>query len=225
MMGKDEIDLERELTDLDLSAISEAMNQMMGSSATSLSEIFMKKIDIEPPRSYEITVNEGRETLEVLRGDEPIIKVSFKMVVEDLIDSELMQLLPLSFGQDMVKNLLGDSVIEDQIEESIETTNEIPQAPPKKETDTIKPHYEERSAKIERKAVSEEAIEKEAVMVSKPQFETFDTVENFGYNETIDLVGDIPVEITVELGRTTKKNWRNIRIWTRNSFRVRQISR
>ena len=57
MMGKkeDEINLERELSELDLSAISEAMNQMMGSSATSLSEIFSKKIDIEPPKSYENT--------------------------------------------------------------------------------------------------------------------------------------------------------------------------
>ena len=206
MMGKEEIDLERQLTDLDLSAISEAMNQMMGSSATSLSEIFMKKIDIEPPKSYEITVNEGRETLDVLRSDEPIIKVSFKMEVEDLIDSELMQLLPLSFGQDMVRNLLGDNATEYEVEEILEAANEISQTLGEEKNNTIiESNSEVKHDKIERRAVRKEATEKEAVMISKPQFETFDTIENFGYNETIDLVGDIPIEITVELGRTTKK--------------------
>lgn len=61
MMGKEEIDTDRELTEMDLSAISEVMNQMMGSSATSLSEIFLKRIDIEPPKAYEVTFSEGRK--------------------------------------------------------------------------------------------------------------------------------------------------------------------
>ena len=127
MMGKSEIDVNRELTDLDLSAISEVMNQMIGSSSTSLSEIFSKKIDIEPPKSYEITFSEGRETLEVLRTNDPIIKVAFRMVVEDLIDSELMQLIPLNFGQEMVENLLGGHSLssDDNIVETEEIINII----------------------------------------------------------------------------------------------------
>ena len=52
--------MDRELTELDLSAISEVMNQMMGSASTSLSEMFSKKIDIEPPKSYNITFKEGK---------------------------------------------------------------------------------------------------------------------------------------------------------------------
>lgn len=196
MMGK-EIDLDRELTELDLSAISEVMNQMMGSASTSLSEIFMKKIDIEPPKSYEITVSEGRETLEVLKSDEPIIKVSFKMVVEDLIDSELMQLIPLDFGKDLVKGLLGEgeeaATQAAEIQPMVSGAEARREEPPKKVESFSKPIKESANA------------EKEPVFVQKPQFETFDTNENLSYNESIDLVGDIPVEITVELGRTTKK--------------------
>lgn len=55
MLGKETFDLNRELTEMDLSAVSEAMNQMMGTACTSLSEMFSRKIDIEPPKSTEIT--------------------------------------------------------------------------------------------------------------------------------------------------------------------------
>ena len=203
MMGEEEIDLERELTELDLSAISEAMNQMMGSAATSLSEVFMKKIDIDPPKSYEITVSEGRETLSVLKSDNPIIKVSFKMVVEDLIDSELMQLIPLNFGKALVKEPFGES--QDVVQEPEELSMTISM-----DTQDNNERVEEflQTKSMEESVTTrkrEEIVEKEPVVVKKPEFETFDTSQNLSYNESIELVGDIPVEITVELGRTTKK--------------------
>lgn len=203
MMGKDEIDTNRELTELDLSAISEVMNQMMGSASTSLSEIFSKKIDIEPPKSYEITLSEGRETLDVLMTTDPIIKVSFRMIVEDLIDSELMQLIPLDFGQELVQNLFtGPSAPAEEtteVKESVETVglsndngldNEV---------------YSKTMGKSPNLSRKEEKVEKEQVVIRKPEFEAFDTTTDVSYNESIDLVGDIPVEITAELGRTTKK--------------------
>ncbi len=202
MMGKDEIDIDRELTELDLSAISEVMNQMMGSASTSLSEIFMKKIDIAPPQSSEITFSEGKETLDVLMTDDPIIKVSFRMVVEDLIDSELMQLIPLDFGQSIVEDLHGKS--EDFMEDEIEVDEYV-----KPDDANISGIAEnigenkkmEQSLNIEK----EEDLKKEHVVVKSPEFETFDTTVEPNYDESIDLVGDIPVELTVELGRTTKR--------------------
>lgn len=192
IMGKDEIDTERELTELDLSAISEVMNQMMGSASTSMSEILSKRIDIEPPHSYEVTVSEGRKTLDVLNTDDPIINISFKMVVEDLIDSELMQLIPLDFGQELADTLLGRSFT-DVIDEPIEA--EVKHEPKHREVSNKKPSME---GKVNN-------VQKEQVIVKKPEFETFDIEEDVSYNESIDLVGDIPVELTVELGRTIKK--------------------
>lgn len=210
MLGNEEIDIDRELTELDLSAISEVMNQMMGSACTSLSEIFRKKIDIEPPKSYEVTFEEGRETLDVLKSPDPIIKVSFKMVVEDLIDSELMQLIPLNFGQHMVENLLGESYKSEEIEtwdsedypdNSGITGDDIMEDRTANNHD-IASKGTENITKDDEETIS---MEKEPVVIRKPEFETFDTTTDVGYNESIDLVSDIPVEITAELGRTTKK--------------------
>lgn len=209
MMGKEEIDTDRELTDIDLSAISEVMNQMMGSASTSLSEIFSKKIDIEPPESHEITFDEGVETLEVLKSTDPIIKVSFRMVIDDLIDSELMQLIPLDFGQDVVEALIGGSVdsntepgevITEAIDKSIEKKLDMNKEEPMKSNYSEKVRDDNSGGRVQSREV-----EKEHVVVKKPEFESFDMDTDFSYNESIDLVGDIPVELTAELGRTTKK--------------------
>lgn len=197
MMGN-EINVERELTELDLSAISEVMNQMMGSAATSLSEMFSKKIDIEPPKSYNITFSEGEEKLDVLQSNRPIIKISFKMVVEDLIDSKIMQLIPIDFGQQLVENLIGDMGSTNSMKEPdimVEDDFEV-HSGPVSEKDTMKNSYN----------IQHEGLMEEPVVVKKPKFEVFnDSKSKNTHKESIDLVGDIPVELTVELGRTIKK--------------------
>lgn len=197
MMGN-EINVERELTELDLSAISEVMNQMMGSAATSLSEMFSKKIDIEPPKSYNITIAEGEKKLEALQTTGPIIRISFKMVVEDLIDSKIMQLIPIDFAQQLVENLIGDTSFSSSFEEP-QTTAE----------DTIElesMHFEESDTTKDSSDSLGENLMREQVVVKKPKFESFDnTPQRSKHKEPIDLVGDIPVELTVELGRTVKK--------------------
>lgn len=207
LMGKEEIDLERELTELDLSAVSEVMNQMMGSAATSLSEIFNKKIDIEPPKSYEITFDEGKEKLGIFKNNQPIVKVSFSMVVGDLIDSQIMQLIPIEFASNIVNNLLvgKEEDIEDEIplkeEYKAEDISFQEEIEPRKKVNTISQngHYESTPSK----GIVDKDIN--TVTVKKPVFETFDKEPNVSYNESIDLVGEIPVEITAELGKTTKR--------------------
>ena len=197
MMGN-EINVERELTDLDLSAISEVMNQMMGSASTSLSEMFSKKIDIYPPKSYNITIAEGEKKLEVLKTDGPIIKISFKMIVEDLIDSNIMQLIPIDFGQQVVENLIGDSNFSNSLEEAeaIEEDAVELDINVNRGNDTMK----------QQSTPQQKNLMEEQVVVKKPKFESFDRGSQTNkQKESIDLVGDIPVELTVELGRTVRK--------------------
>lgn len=199
MMGR-EIDLDRELTELDLSAISEVMNQMMGSAATSLSEMFSKRIDIEPPKSYNITFKEGEEKLEVLRNNGPIIRVSFKIFVEDLLDSNFMQLIPIDFGLNMVENLMNSP----KEFEDLSRPSEIEDKTLEYKMETVQ--YEAKSISESNLKDSHDNIKKqEHVVIKEPVFETFDTTTKVSHNESIDLVGDIPVELTVELGRTVKK--------------------
>ena len=102
MGGTGNVDDGEELTDLHLSAIGEAMNQMMGSAATSLSSMFNRKIDISPPIANIVeTYNEMDETLPQFLHDNFVI-VAFKMQIGDLIDSEIMQLYPIDFAKELL---------------------------------------------------------------------------------------------------------------------------
>lgn len=212
MMGKTEnFDTTREITEIDLSAVSEAMNQMMGSTSTSLSEMFHKKVDISPPKSMEVTFEEGCEILEVLKSKEPIICISFRMVVEDLIDSNFVQLIPISFGKEMVSYLMGSATEE---EKSINNPvkSETEDVPPPHSTPPIPPtpSYSERKEEVPHSPSQQippqsRPQQQEPVVVRQPQFSSFDATAQNQRVETIDLVGDIPVELTVELGRASKK--------------------
>ncbi len=102
MMGGDGSNTDGEITDLHLSAIGEAMNQMMGSAATSISSMLDMKIDILPPNASLIDLNDGG-TPEDANLDEFVndifVKISFSMVIGELVDSQIMQLYPIDFAK------------------------------------------------------------------------------------------------------------------------------
>ncbi|SCL83081.1 flagellar motor switch phosphatase FliY [Sporanaerobacter sp. PP17-6a] len=217
MLGKETFDLNRELTEMDLSAVSEAMNQMMGTACTSLSEMFSRKIDIEPPKSTEITFEKAKDELDVLKNADSIVKISFKMTVGDIINSNIMQLIPVRFAKELVSKLMGqDSQVESEEEVvSANSTDDSSLSYEYEKEDDLDKMFDSKVKKEERKEEKKEKhlhenknIETDkSVIVKKPKFEAFDVEpkkENL-HNESIDLVGDIPVEITAELGRTAKK--------------------
>ena len=101
MMGGDGTNTDGELGELHLSAISEAMNQMMGSAATSLSSMLNKTIDISPPVADLVDLHDNIDEgsiADFLSGS--FVKISFKMEIGDLVDSEIMQLYPVSFAKE-----------------------------------------------------------------------------------------------------------------------------
>ena len=104
MMGGDGTNVDVELDDMRMSAVGEAMNQMMGSAATSLSTMLKKDINISPP---ELTrINFATDSLKgYFKEDETIVNVSFKMEVGDLLNSEIMQLMPIEFAKYLVEHL------------------------------------------------------------------------------------------------------------------------
>jgi flagellar motor switch protein FliN/FliY len=217
MMGKETFDLNRELTEMDLSAVSEAMNQMMGTACTSLSEMFSRKIDIDPPKSTEITFDKAKDELDILKNADSIVKISFKMTVGDIINSNIMQLIPVRFAKELVSKLMGqDSQVESEEEVvSANSTDDSSLSYEYEKEDDLDKMFDSKVKKEERKEEKKEKhlhenknIETDkSVIVKKPKFEAFyvePKKENL-HNESIDLVGDIPVEITAELGRTAKK--------------------
>jgi flagellar motor switch protein FliN/FliY len=87
MMGGDGLNPPSELDEISMSAVAEAMNQMMGSTATSISTVFKKRVDIAPPKVNLINLATDEHIANVISEDSPIVRVSFRMEVEDLIDS------------------------------------------------------------------------------------------------------------------------------------------
>ena len=107
MMGGDGLNPQEELNDIHMSAVGEAMNQMMGTVATSLSTMFNKKIDISPPKVNLIDLGAEDKITDLVNNDEPVVKTSFRMEVDGLIDSEIMQILPSDVAKEMVSFLMG----------------------------------------------------------------------------------------------------------------------
>ena len=109
MMGGDGSNTDGELGELHLSAISEAMNQMMGSSATSLSTMLGKMIDISPPEASLVDLTafkSGGDIAPFLEGT--FVKIAFRMQIDDLVDSSIMQLYPIDFAKE-IYNTFVDS--------------------------------------------------------------------------------------------------------------------
>ena len=131
MMGGDGTNTEGELGELHLSAISEAMNQMMGAAATSLSTLLQTVIDISPPESslFDLTeVKDGKEISPFLGGT--FVKISFRMQIDDLVDSTIMQLYPIDFARKLVETFINTQMA------NIDEVTEKKSAQPENDTNT-----------------------------------------------------------------------------------------
>ena len=199
MMGGDGSNVSNELNDLHLSAISEAMNQMIGSSSTSLSEMLGKKIDISPPEAYHDKISEIDYTQFGVKKEDRVVKIAFRMTVGDLIDSEIMQVLPVDVAKQMVSTVInGKKDIMPDEPASAAQPAAAEKVAPKAEAPKNQYYYEETPQKSN--------VSNEKVNAVPLQFENFDSNSaQMYYNNDIDLIRDVPLEITVELGKTGKK--------------------
>ncbi|MDR7235674.1 flagellar motor switch phosphatase FliY [Neobacillus drentensis] len=192
MMGGDGTGGDLELSELHLSAVQEAMNQMMGSAATSMSTLFQQKVDISPP-SIDVLGLPPKKLEEF--EDDIIIEVSFRLKVGDLIDSNMIQLIPLSFAKEMIQKILfpeDTAVTNSVIEEAVVT--------PTREAATQIAN----NSQIEGIAIPQSQTHNPAnTNVQKVEYSTFSkTPESNTSTGNIDMLYDIPLGITVELGRT-----------------------
>ncbi|MGB8955591.1 MAG: flagellar motor switch phosphatase FliY [Tumebacillaceae bacterium] len=106
MMGGDGSTAPAELNELHLSAVAEAMNQMMGSASTSMSTIFAMMVNITPP-IVDVMDFDRKQSMVLFPKDDVLIKISFRLIIGTLIDSHIMQMVPVSFAKDMISKLTG----------------------------------------------------------------------------------------------------------------------
>ncbi|MCM8710951.1 flagellar motor switch phosphatase FliY [Clostridium sp. SYSU_GA19001] len=200
MMGGDGKVESHELTEIEISAVSEAMNQMIGSAATSMATMFSREVNIAPPSST-IWSDSTNKLSNNIDENENIIQVSFRLTIGSLVDSTIMQILPMETAKKVISIMMG-------------TENSEPAA----ETVNVKPAYIEPQASFNFQEPSKEvyvepAFEKRTpepqVEIHKASFQPLKESSAAAMPRNIDLILDVPLEISVVLGRT-KKNIKDI---------------
>lgn len=240
MMGGEGVISPDSIGELHLSAIGEAMNQMMGSAATSLSSMLGTKIDISPPVANLIDLNEQYDESsfpDFLR--KKFVKVSFRMTIGTLIDSEIMQLYPFEFARDLYRtftegNLMGmEATTEPDYEPDIPAPTPQPApAPQPMPAPTPQPMAQPQMAQPQPMPQEQMGYGQpmgygmpmggymqpmygqpqmgygmppmDNVNVQPASFQAFSGASSAVGHENIDLIMDVPLEVTVELGRATK---------------------
>jgi flagellar motor switch protein FliN/FliY len=236
--GTGQVPQEAELTEIHISAVQEAMNQMMGSSATSMSTIFNRFVNISPPGIDIMDLPQG-EGMENLPVDSVFIKVSFRLTIGDLIDSTIMQLLPVDFAKEMVHSLISGSV--DEPAATAEATAPVreetkPQSDPMVQSAPEQPATEQPAYPQQPygQPFMQPPMQPQPGYMHNPyqtpyqqpvqppvnpavqgigrdlnvqpvQYSNLNPMDPTGVGNTnLDLLLDIPLRVTVELGRTSK---------------------
>ena len=211
MMGGDGTAPETELDEIRTSAVGEAMNQMMGAVATSLSTMFSQKIDISPPKVNLIDLAGADRVTEIVGQDDPVVRISFRMEVEGLIDSEIMQILPLNISKEMVESLLNGAAEEEPAPATAPAPQPAPMAAapapaqPAYTPPAAAPMAPPPAAAYAQPYVPNQARVASNIPVQPAQFTPLSTEPVTVNDANIGLILDVPLQVTVELGRTKKR--------------------
>ncbi|EZH67256.1 flagellar motor switch protein FliN [Bacillaceae bacterium JMAK1] len=226
MLGGDGTKPPEQLEEIHISAVQEAMNQMMGSSSTSLSTIFNTRVDISPPGINMLDLEKG-SGLEYLPQEGTIIKVSFRLKIGDLIDSIIMQLITVEFAKELVEKLMNPA---------LEAAPAMDEAPPvQEEAAPVMFHTDGRTEQqtvdtpVERHVPIPEPVpvpipeprpEPKAVQktIQPAEFANFEGgSEQSEQSRNLDILMDIPLDVTVQLGKT-RRSIRDILNFTQGSI-------
>ncbi|SDL74064.1 flagellar motor switch protein FliN/FliY [Halarsenatibacter silvermanii] len=232
MMGGDGTDADEELGELHISAVGEAMNQMMGSASTSLSKILDQKVNITPPEAQYLELDDVIEQERFFDADEELVVTSFQLKIGDLVDSEFQQLAPVNFVHGLVEELVGDDMgltaksadksekaaaaAMEKIQETQKEKDMAGAQPEVPEKETV----EEPAARQDKTAAAASAAgaaagqardarsgkvsgEREVQKeVQKAEFPDFEEGQGRPLPQNMELIKDVPLQVTVRLGKS-----------------------
>ncbi len=211
MIGGDGTNTKEELTDLELSAVSETMNQMMGSAATSMSEFFKTKVDIETPNTKFVDLDD-LETLKEIFPTEPIIIVEFNLKIGDIIDSKMFQLLSIDYVKDIYAAMQKEAKEEvDDAQQSVQQSQPVQQ--PQMQNQPIQQPMMQQPMptmqNVPQQQVYQQPMQQQPMY--QPQKQVYSNVQPAEFGQLnaeptvpiskMDLLLDVPVEIVAVLGR------------------------
>lgn len=203
MMGNDGSNPPTGMNELYMSAVAEAMNQMMGATATSLSSIFKNRVDLAPPKVRLIDLAGNDNITDSVTGSENLVRIAFRMVVEGLIDSEIMLILPLKIAREMVDGLLHSSAPAPAPQQAKPA---MPAAPVMQVA--AAPPVQQQQAYIPPQPAPQRGpssvVPEQNVIVQPAQFAPLKQNIMSVSDSNIGMIMDVPLQVTVELGRTRK---------------------
>lgn len=194
------------LSEIEISAVSEAMNQMIGSAATSMATMFGRKVDISPPTS-KVIENDDVPISDDISEDQPIVKVSFRLTIGDLVDSNIMQIFPIETAKNIVAIMTGEDKGQEEVEpakqsEPIQNKEiEQPVQAPQQQYATQQQQYQQPQYQQPQYAQPQY---QQPVEVHQAAFEPLVPQQGVPPMKNMDLILDVPLDISVVLGRTRK---------------------
>lgn len=220
------------LNEMQISGISEAMNQMMGSSATSMSTMFTSKVDITPPSLTCTDLGTDSGIIQnALGGIEPLVRIAFRMVVVDVIDSKLTQVIPITVAKGMVNKLMS-AMTGEAAAPSMQAAAPVQPTPiPAPASNQIPPQaqqnygaaFDQMSAAAQQPAYAQGGAQgnfqqqpqanyqpqanfppASPTPVQPAQFSPLQGGQAVVPQDNLNLILDVPLQISVELGRAKK---------------------
>ncbi len=184
-----------EIGDLYLSAMSEVMNQMIGSSSTALADILHVHINISPPVTTEYSSED--QVFESVFLSQALVRISFRMEIEGLLESNIMQMMPYEFAKKLVASLTAGEAQKPAesrnfaMEEAFRNIGD--EARVMAEPDVKKTPKETTERVVELRTAKFQPFEEDSrVVVEKAE------------PQNIDLIIDVPLQVTVVLGKSKK---------------------
>lgn len=203
MMGGEGTPPSSIIDDLQLSAISEAVNQMLGMAANTLGSTYGKKLEVQPPHAGVID-NPEDAVLPAVYQEPQIVILAYQMVIEGLVTSTLIQVMPESSAINMAQVYQAAPQ-----EKTVASAAAAPAAPPPAPQAAPPPAPQPAPQPAYAAAPQPVYAAPQPSPFSQPvnaQPAQFSPLMGPGIPQTppsgLDLVLDVPLKVTVELGRT-----------------------
>jgi flagellar motor switch protein FliN/FliY len=219
LLQTDFSDQEFVMDEMNVGAICEVMNQMMGAAATALSQFLNRTINISPPNSFPIDNSEQFKE-KYFEGDEDIVAVYFNLMIGSMVNSQFINVMPIPLAKELVSNFGLDSVSEETgPEQSAQAgASSAPAAPPQPAASSPVPAAappQPAASSPASAAPPQPAAVRQApqpapgdVNIRKAVYPSYDEPEptlTKGENNNLNMIMSVPLQITVEIGRTSKK--------------------
>lgn len=216
LMGMETPEEEFELNELSISAICEVMNQMMGASATALSEFLSKTVNISTPSSFEVSSGENFKE-KYYQDDDSRVVVGFTLKIGEVLESEFLNVMTPNLAKELIAELVQAEPVNIDPPAVVPAPVPVPEEP----QPSMQQMAEQMDQMMKQMQMQQQMIQQfqNGEMESRPKISEPKTIQvqsipgqqlhgdGMSYEEQEEnrkLIMGVPLEVSVEIGRTRK---------------------